>query len=586
MSTTPFSAATIIAKGFRAATALVRNPAAGWGLGKAAQAGAGHGIEIEGHGLAPGVTLIKNAAGTGKISQRPGVKGNEIVSGDIGPIPMYYRGIELGLALAFGTAGVPSLLSGTAYKHSLRLADDHRGKYATFVDDPFAEQDGPIWECPFLKITGFRLEAKQNEIAKLTLRTAGFGWNYNVGTSDPVTIVASVQPANGVEVIAAQPGKARKVHVRITDADASITEFILTFVGTDRDGLPISEVYQKTVNTLLWTSTKAFRTITSITASGFTGTSAGDTLEIFTAPIVRRVLPANGVLTLDAQPGEPSQLKITFTDANNSITEFILTVVGVDPDGNQITSVYQLTVNGGLGTNTYITNEVYASVTSITASGIAGAAGAGVDWVQVDPANGINNRTTMPAVTFPADRDLVVFGQLQDFLINDQAAGALTPVDSVLRDNDEFYPSSFFVDVNLSPTVDDVTTRFRTRIDEPVTGGAGHAETSFGFSFSKYDTRNHSLLKDQLSKGRKKAKVKFVGPLISGGGGFPFQLEIYINGLQFGTGAPSHSGVGVMPFDLQGMGHQVDVVPTGFPASLKEPIGIDLQTTLSTDPLA
>ena len=37
--------------------------------------------------------------------------------------------------------------------------------------------------------------------------------------TDPVTIVASVLPANGARTIASQPGKKSKLHVRITDAD-------------------------------------------------------------------------------------------------------------------------------------------------------------------------------------------------------------------------------------------------------------------------------------------------------------------------------------------------------------------------------
>lgn len=575
-----------VAKGHKSIFAFRRNTNS-WG-GKAAVCGAGHGFELDNHSLLPNVEMIENDAATGAISRRSGVKGNEIVAGDIGPLPVYYRGIEPFLAQVLGTAGTPSNLGGAAYKHQLRLAAAHDGVYGTFLADHFGEQDGPIWEYPHAKLTGFRLECEQGQMAKLTLMSQAFGINYNIGTPDPVTIVASVQPANGARTIANQPGKARKAHVRITDADTSITEYVLTFVGEDDEGQAITETYTKSVHGLLWTSTKRFRRYTSITGSALAGTATGDTLEIFTAPIVRRVTPANGALTIDAQPDEPTQLLITITDANSGITEYVVDFVGVDRDGRGITAQYVLSRDGGPGSHTFITREFFASVTSATGSALAGTATAGTDFIQIDCANGVNNRSSIGNVTLPADRDLVIFGDIESVLMNDQAGGNFTPaaeVSGVLVQNDEIFVNRIRVELNLSPTTGDVTTRHRNRIDEPVTAGAAFAETTVAFNISKYDRRSHQLLKAQLSKAQKKMKITFKGPQI-GATGFFFQFEIWLNAVQLAQGTPAMSGPGVLPFDITATAHQVSAVPTGFPSGLDEPIGIDIQSTLSTDPLA
>jgi hypothetical protein len=486
--------------------------------------------------------------------------------------------------MAMGIAGTPTLVSGTAYIHKLRLANTHQGIYGTFAVDPFgsdAGPDGPIHEFPQVKICGLKIEHEQNQMAKITFQSVAYGVQYNVGMPDPVTIVTAVTPANGVLTLAAAPGGAKKLTVTLTDADNSVTELILTILGKDRNGNTLTEIYTRSTAGKVWTSTNAFRTITSITASGFTGTAVGDTVAVTTASVVRPVAVADGTLTLDAQPAEPTQLAITVTDTNNSITEWILTIVGTDPDGNGCTEQYTLSLNG----KTFTTSQVFSSVISITGSGLTGTASG--DTVQVVAANGVNNRNTISAVTYPAERDAVVFAHLESLMVNDQAGAALTRADVVNnRDNDEYMVNKLSVELNLNANKEDVTSRFRVRVEEPISGGAGFAETKVGFSFSKYDTRNHEQLKRQLSKLPQKMKITYVGPVISGGGGAAFKIEIYINNIQFDSGAPAMNGAGVMAFDLSGSAYQAYTTPTGFPTGLKEPIGIDITNTLATDPLA
>lgn len=578
----------LIAKGHNSRFAWKKNPDQ-WGR-KAVVCGAGDGIQLDNNGLVPAVGMIENDAASGSITRKKGVKGNEIVANDIGPAPLFYRGLEHMIAQVLGTAGTPSNVSGTAYKHLIRLAQNHKGIYGTLLADYFGSLDGPIWEYPHVKLTGMKIEVEKGAMAKITFPAQAFGVNYNIGTPDPVTVVASVTPANGARTIASQTGKKSKLHVRITDADASITEYILAFVGKDDNGAAITETYTRSVNGLLWTSTNLFREITSITASGLAGSAVGDTLEIFTAPNVRRTTPANGTLTIDAQPPEPTQPTVTITDANSGITEYVLDFVGTDADDRAISAQYKLSRDGGPGTHSFTLKEIFKTYTSITGSGLAGVATAGTDFVQIDNSNGVNNRTTIAAVTEPADRDLVAWADIEAVLLNDESSGALTAATEeaggVVVDNDEIYPSKISIDFNLTPTTEDVTTRFRYRIDEPVTAGAGFAECKVTLDLSKYSRRDQKLLKAQLSKGTKKMKIAIKGPAITGGGGTFFAIDLWFPCLQFTEGAPAQSGPGVLPFSITAMAYGANAVPTGFPASLSQAIGIDMTTTLSTDPLA
>jgi hypothetical protein len=548
-----------------------------WG-GPAVQCVAGDGIEVDSLGFTPAVTHIQNEASYGNITRRAGVKGNEKHAGDI-VAPFYYRGCEVPLALVFGQAGVPTTLAEGAYQHDLRLARDHKGLHATMLEDPFGDGAGGrlIHGWPHVKFTKMSLEVAEDGMAKLTFSAVPFALNFNHGKADPTTIVTDVQVADGALTIASQPTKCRKLHIRVTDGDTSITEYIVTIVGTDADGNAQTEVYTLSSDGLVHTTTATFDTVTTITASGLAVTYAGDTIEITTTPIVDLVEPADGAQTIVEQPTNPSPLNVTIVDGDTSITEYILTIVGDDRDGKQITEVYTLSTDG----LTWTSENYFASVTSITASGLAGTATG--DTLLIGATNGVNNRSTVDAITTPAERDEVVFAHLDELLINDQDGAALVAA-TATQDKDEVYVSKFRVEIDLAPS-DTVSTKFGYRVDEPTSGGAGFAQVSGGLSFSKYDTRNHAHLKDQLSKARKKMKVVLTGPQIAATG-YANSLTLYFNDVQFASGAPSLGGAGVRPFDLDYQAHEVATIPTGFPAGYVDAIQAELVSSLATDPLA
>ena len=92
----------------------------------------------------------------GKFHAVAGDHGSIKVEGDI-PAFLRYDGLDLFIAMAMGlTAGVPSLLGGSAYSQSFLLADNLEGLFGTFCVNNKVNID----ECPSAKITGLVLKGE------------------------------------------------------------------------------------------------------------------------------------------------------------------------------------------------------------------------------------------------------------------------------------------------------------------------------------------------------------------------------------------------------------------------------------------
>lgn len=98
--------------------------------------------------------------------------------------------------------------------------------------------------------------------------------------ADLVTNVADVLLANGALTIAAQPDFPRKLQVRITDANSSITAGTVTLVGVGVRGQAITQVIPLAGGTRTVTTDDAFATLTSATVAGLAGHGAGDNIGI------------------------------------------------------------------------------------------------------------------------------------------------------------------------------------------------------------------------------------------------------------------------------------------------------------------
>lgn len=79
--------------------------------------------------------------------------------------------------------------------------------------------------------------------------------------------------------------------------------------------------------------------------------------------------PANGAITIAAQPPHARKLQVRVVDGGTHITAGTLTLVGVDQDGNAVTEVISLI---GTADRTTVTANAYAKLTSGTVADLSG----------------------------------------------------------------------------------------------------------------------------------------------------------------------------------------------------------------------
>ncbi len=96
----------------------------------------------------------------------------------------------------------------------------------------------------------------------------------------------------------------------------------------------------------------------------------------------------NATATLANQPDVPRNVTITVTDADTSITAGLVTVSGITPQGVRTTEVFNIT-NGLTQTG----RTIFAVVSSVVISGVAGSDGGTTDVITV----GVGNRIGLAA---------------------------------------------------------------------------------------------------------------------------------------------------------------------------------------------
>lgn len=102
----------------------------------------------------------------------------------------------------------------------------------------------------------------------------------NPATAALTGIVNTVDAADGVQSLAAQPDVPRKLQVRIVDANSSISAGTLTLVGVGARGQAVGQVIPLTGGTQTVTTDDAYATLTSATIAGLVGAASGDTVGI------------------------------------------------------------------------------------------------------------------------------------------------------------------------------------------------------------------------------------------------------------------------------------------------------------------
>jgi hypothetical protein len=108
---------------------------------------------------------------------------------------------------------------------------------------------------------------------------------------------------------------------------------------------------------------------------------------------------ANGVITIAAQPDYPRKLQVRIVDANSSISAGTLTLVGVGARGQALQQVIDLAG----GTRTVTTDDAFATLTSGTVAGLAGAATG--DTLGIGPATALG----LPGPKLPVGGTFTVY---------------------------------------------------------------------------------------------------------------------------------------------------------------------------------
>jgi phage tail-like protein len=99
-------------------------------------------------------------------------------------------------------------------------------------------------------------------------------------TPEPDYIVTATTPANGPFRIAGQPTAPSRLTITISDADASIAEFVVDITGKDEHGGTASAHYRKSVDGAHFQTTESFSAVTSVVGSALGGTAIGDTIVV------------------------------------------------------------------------------------------------------------------------------------------------------------------------------------------------------------------------------------------------------------------------------------------------------------------
>lgn len=150
------------------------------------------------------------------------------------------------------------------------------------------------------------LEYTDNKKAYLAVGTVG-------------AIVASVDIANGTQIILAQPAYPRTINITVTNTNADITAGTVTVTGTDFNGKTITESLNL-ANAFTLTGTLILSTVTSVVVAGLVGATAGDTITVDTGGTVQLTLGRTTLVNAIVGSGASQVGKYQFIDNNTGTT--------------------------------------------------------------------------------------------------------------------------------------------------------------------------------------------------------------------------------------------------------------------------
>lgn len=119
--------------------------------------------------------------------------------------------------------------------------------------------------------------------------------------------------------------------------------------------------------------------------------------------IVNAVDITNVVLTIAAQPDFPRKLQVRIVDANSSVSAGVVTLVGIGARGQAVTQAIPLTG----GTQTVVTTDAYATLTSATVTGAVGNVAGDTIGIGPGTALGLPGPSTPTAGTYAVHKSNV-----------------------------------------------------------------------------------------------------------------------------------------------------------------------------------
>jgi hypothetical protein len=256
---------------------------------------------------------------------------------------------------------------------------------------------------------------------------------------------------------------------------------------------------------------------------------------------------------------------LTFTKAG-TVTAINVTIVYVDRFNVQKSITFTET---DFVANLWTGLDYARRVISVTINTFTGSGN-----ISAGVSNGVNNQSTVSAITTVTERDKVLFSQLRFF------ANAQGGADFVAAD--EYFLEA--LRISLKVGFDQrVTTEFGTRISEPSTGAAARPEVMVSLNYSALTTQNKNKFFDMIAKNQIKAKAIFTGPTVPASSPAVAQtLTIWLNALQVDEGEGTVGGPGVLGFEQSLEAQQAIAVPTGFPSGVDEPLFMQLVNNLAT----
>lgn len=132
-------------------------------------------------------------------------------------------------------------------------------------------------------------------------------------------IVASVDIANGTQILAAQPDYPRTITITVTNTHTDITAGIVTVTGLDLNGQPSVETLDL-ASAFTLTGTKIFASVTSVVVTALANASAGDTIAVGIGTTCQLTYGRSTLVNAIVGSGASQVGKYQFIDNNTGTT--------------------------------------------------------------------------------------------------------------------------------------------------------------------------------------------------------------------------------------------------------------------------